>query len=87
MALLTFQVKNMSKHLWDKHEPTLIKMHNTFTEKISRLGEQFQEKLKKKTQHWFNRLNKKFKKNGDSDNKGDFIVDILGKKKLKNCFT
>ena len=64
----------MSKHLWEKHEPSIIKMHNTFTEKISRLGEQFQDKLRKKTQHWFKRFNKKHKKDGrNEDDEGDLI--------------
>ena len=78
----------MSNHLWKKHEPTIFKLQNTFANKISKLGEKFQEKIHKKMEHWFKKANKwqNQENKQKTAKKKTYLENACGKKgQIKKC--
>ncbi|KAL4228061.1 hypothetical protein ACF0H5_013497 [Mactra antiquata] len=49
------KVKNMSESMWTEHEPTIRNLHQSFTKKMMKLNDKFQEKVSRKLNKWFGR--------------------------------
>ncbi|KAK3096947.1 hypothetical protein FSP39_005047 [Pinctada imbricata] len=53
------QVKNLSKDLWEKHEPTLEKFHTKISQEVKAMSANLQKKIKQTTEKFFRKWNKK----------------------------
>ncbi|XP_053405816.1 putative leucine-rich repeat-containing protein DDB_G0290503 [Mercenaria mercenaria] len=56
------KVKNMSESLWEEHQPTLSRLHDSFTRRFKHLSKKFQDKLTKKINKWFRKSKRQSRK-------------------------
>lgn len=62
-CFFVIKVKNMSETLWQEHQPSLLRLQESFSHKLQNLRKKFQDKVASK----MNKLYRRFKKHAWKD--------------------